>query len=109
MADQAQTLEAIKNDIAENKIMIYLKGEKDLPMCGFSSRVVEIFKHLGHPFHAYNILPDPEFRHILSGHSGWPTIPQIFVDGELLGGCDITMELFENGELKKKLDESFSA
>ena len=103
-----ETLAQIKADIAENKIMIYMKGEKDFPMCGFSSQVSEAFKQLGRPFKAVNILPDPNYRQVLSAHTGWPTIPQIFIDGELIGGCDIILELFQNGELKEKVEKAFA-
>ena len=95
--------EQIKNDIEKNPIILYMKGTKDMPMCGFSNQVVQILSHYGVTFKDVNILEDPEIRIQLSEQSGWPTIPQLFVNGELIGGCDITVELFQNGELKKIL------
>ncbi len=109
MLDKKKTLEQIKKDVTENKIMVYMKGEKDMPMCGFSARAVEVFKHLGYPFKTGNVLQDEEFLDILEEYSTWPTSPQVFIDGELIGGCDITLEMYQSGELQKKLEEVFGA
>ena len=89
----------IKNDIEENPIILYMKGTKDMPMCGFSNQVVQILSHYGVTYKDVNILEDPEIRIQLSEQSGWPTIPQLFVKGKLIGGADITMELQQKGEL----------
>ena len=94
----------IKNDIEKNPIILYMKGTKDMPMCGFSNQVVQILNHYGIEYKDVNILEDPEIRIRLSEQSGWPTIPQLFVNGKLIGGADITMELHQNGELLDILD-----
>ena len=96
--------EQIKNDIEKNPIILYMKGTKDMPMCGFSNQVVQILNHYGIEYKDVNILEDPEIRIRLSEQSGWPTIPQLFVNGKLIGGADITMELHQNGELLDILD-----
>ncbi len=96
--------EQIKNDIEKNPIILYMKGTKDMPMCGFSNQVVQILNHYGIEYKDINILEDPEIRIRLSEQSGWPTIPQLFVNGKLIGGADITMELHQNGELLDILD-----
>ena len=96
--------EQIKSDIAQNPIILYMKGTKEMPMCGFSNQVVQILNHYGVEYKDVNILEDPEIRIRLSEQSGWPTIPQLFVNGKLIGGADITMELHQNGELLDILD-----
>ena len=96
--------EQIKNDIEKTPIILYMKGTKDMPMCGFSNQVVQILNHYGIEYKDVNILEDPEIRIRLSEQSGWPTIPQLFVNGKLIGGADITMELHQNGELLDILD-----
>ena len=96
----------IKNDIKDNPIILYMKGTKDMPMCGFSNSVVQILNHYGVEYKDVNVLEDPMIRVKLSEHSNWPTIPQLFVKGELIGGADITKELHENGSLLDILDTS---
>ena len=91
--------EQILNDIENTPIMLYMKGTKEQPMCGFSARVVNILNSHSVVFQDVNILEDPEIRQRLSEYSNWPTIPQLFVNGELVGGCDIVMELEGKGEL----------
>ena len=91
----------IKNDIKNNPIMLYMKGTKIMPMCGFSATVVNILNAYQVEYEAVNVLEDPEIRIKLSEYSNWPTIPQLFVNGELIGGCDIAMELHQKGELKE--------
>ena len=95
----------IKNDIKNNPIILYMKGTKDMPMCGFSNSVVQILNHYGVEYKDINILEDPNIRIELSNQSGWPTIPQLFVKGELIGGADITNELHQNGQLLDILDK----
>ena len=80
-----------------------MKGTPDQPMCGFSARTVAILQSVGRPFAAVNILPDPRIRQELSAVSNWPTIPQLFIDGEFVGGCDIVTEMYESGELQQAL------
>src|SRR4051794_10565394 len=98
---EQEIAEAIDQAIDQNRVMLFMKGTPDQPMCGFSQRTVLALRDSGAEFAAMNILPDPRIRQVLSARSGWPTIPQLFVDGELVGRCDITMELHENGELAK--------
>jgi monothiol glutaredoxin len=93
----------IENAIQENKVMLFMKGTPQQPACGFSMRTSGALNALGVKYAALDILPDPRIREELSGLSGWPTIPQLFVDGELVGGCDIVMEMFESGELAETL------
>jgi len=95
--------DAIDEAIRENEIILFMKGTPDAPACGFSARTVAALQALEAPFAAVDILPDPRIRQELSALSGWPTIPQLFVKGELIGGCDIVMELFETGELAETL------
>jgi monothiol glutaredoxin len=93
----------IDNAIRENKVMLFMKGTPQQPACGFSMRTSGALNALGVKYAALDILPDPRIREELSGLSGWPTIPQLFVEGELVGGCDIVMEMFESGELAEVL------
>jgi len=93
----------IDNAIKENRVMLFMKGTPQQPACGFSMRASGALNALGVKYAALDILPDPRIREELSGLSGWPTIPQLFVDGELVGGCDIVMEMYENGELAERL------
>ena len=95
--------EAIAQAIEEHKVILFMKGTPDAPACGFSARTVAILQSLEAPFAAVDILPDPRIRQELSAISDWPTIPQLFVDGELLGGCDIVTEMYESGELAQAL------
>ena len=100
--------EKIINDIKENKIILFMKGTKEAPMCGFSNSVVQILSHYGVDYKDVNVLSDPQIRLNLSEYSEWPTIPQLFVEGELIGGADIAMELNQNGQLLDILDTSKS-
>jgi monothiol glutaredoxin len=93
----------IEHAISENPVILFMKGTPDQPMCGFSARTVAILQDLGKPFAAVDVLPDPRIRQELSALSQWPTIPQLFVDGELIGGCDIVTEMYESGELHQAL------
>jgi len=95
----------IKQEIKENKIMLYMKGTKEMPMCGFSSTVVNILNLYDVDYKATNVLEDANIRHELSRFSNWPTIPQLFYKGELIGGCDIAVELHNSGELSKILEK----
>ena len=97
--DNTQIRDAIKNAIDENKVILFMKGTPEQPACGFSARTVATLQSLGTPFAAVDILPHPAIRQELSALSKWPTIPQLFVDGELVGGCDIVTEMYASGEL----------
>ena len=94
----------IAKSIAENKIVLFMKGTPEMPMCGFSSQVVQILNTFNIEYKTFDVLADPELRSSIKEFSNWPTLPQIYVDGEFLGGCDICIEMFENGELAKKLN-----
>ena len=94
---------AIEQAIGEHELILFMKGTPDQPRCGFSARTVAVLESLGAPFAAVVILPDPRIRQELSAVSGWPTIPQLFHKGELVGGCDIVSEMYETGELAEQL------
>ena len=102
-----EILSQIKKDVEENKITLFTKGTVDMPMCGFSARTIAIFKELGKPFKAVDILPDPRIRQVLTSYSSWPTVPQIFINGKFVGGCDIVMEMYQKGELQPIVEEAF--
>ncbi|HTU88197.1 MAG TPA: Grx4 family monothiol glutaredoxin [Solirubrobacteraceae bacterium] len=95
--------EQIQTAIEENPVLLFMKGTPDQPMCGFSAKTVAILQSVGQPFAAVNVLPDPRIRQELSALSNWPTIPQLFIEGELVGGCDIVTEMYESGELQQAL------
>ncbi len=97
---------AIEQAIGEHELILFMKGTPEQPRCGFSARTVAVLEALGTPFAAVDILPDPRIRQELSGVSGWPTIPQLFHKGELVGGCDIVTEMYETGELAEQLGAS---
>jgi len=98
---EEQIREELDDAIRRNRIMLFMKGTPDMPRCGFSARTVQALQLAGAEFAAIDILPDPRIREQLSARSGWPTIPQLFIDGELVGGCDIVTELYQSGELAK--------
>ena len=94
-------LKRIESDVKSNKIILFVKGSPQMPMCGFSKRVMDIFSDLGVPFETRDVISDPELRDGIKQFTQWPTIPQIFINGEFVGGCDIVSDLYSNGELKK--------
>src|SRR6202140_2234530 len=93
----------IQKAISENSVLLFMKGTPEQPACGFSARTVSMLQSLGQPFAAVNVLPDARIRQELSALSNWPTIPQLFIEGELVGGCDIVTEMYESGELHQAL------
>ena len=95
--------DAIAEAIGANQVILFMKGTPDQPACGFSARTVAALQSLQAPFAAVDILPDPRIRQELSALSNWPTVPQLFVDGELVGGCDIVTEMYDSGELAEAL------
>lgn len=97
------TLDLIKQQIAENPVLLYMKGTPDFPQCGFSARAVNILRECGAEFASVNILEEPEIRRVLPEYAHWPTFPQLYIKGELIGGSDIMLEMFEQGELQKLL------
>ena len=102
-------LARIDQQVKNNPIVLYMKGTPQFPQCGFSSRTVQVLAATGVRFAYVNVLEDPEIRQNLKLYSEWPTFPQLFISGELVGGCDITLELYENGELQKMVDAASAA
>jgi monothiol glutaredoxin len=103
MSDTNPIRDAIAEAIRDNQTILFMKGTPEAPACGFSARTVAALQALDAPFAAVDILPDPRIRQELSAISNWPTIPQLFFEGELVGGCDIVLEMFESGELAQTL------
>ncbi|MBD3618028.1 MAG: Grx4 family monothiol glutaredoxin [Chromatiales bacterium] len=99
-------MDRIKQHVDENPVIIFMKGTPQFPMCGFSSRTAEALKQCGQEFAYVNVLADQEIFQNLPRFADWPTFPQVYINGELIGGCDITLELFERGELKKLVEEA---
>ena len=97
--------ERIEKEIAENPVVLYMKGTSSFPQCGFSSAVVHVLSQLGVAFKDVNVLTDPELREGIKQFSDWPTIPQLYIKGEFIGGCDIVREMAANGELQELLKE----
>ncbi|QCE34014.1 Grx4 family monothiol glutaredoxin [Acetobacteraceae bacterium] len=95
----------IEKLISENPVMLFMKGSKNFPQCGFSSKVVQILLRLGVEFETFNVLEDDAIRQGIKDFTNWPTIPQLYVKGEFVGGCDILIEMYQNGELKTLLEE----
>lgn len=98
--------ERIEDQLSTNDILLYMKGTPDFPQCGFSGQTVAALKAIGKPFAFVNIFEDPEIREGLKTYSNWPTFPQLYFKGELVGGCDIIIEMYNSGELKSLLDEA---
>jgi monothiol glutaredoxin len=96
----ASALEKIQSAITGNKIMIFMKGNRNFPQCGFSAATIQMFEQLGAPYETMDVLSDPEVRDGVKSYSNWPTIPQVYIDGKFVGGCDIVRELYESGELE---------
>ncbi|NJR64150.1 MAG: Grx4 family monothiol glutaredoxin [Leptolyngbyaceae cyanobacterium CRU_2_3] len=94
----------IENLVQSNKIMVFMKGNKLMPQCGFSNNVVQILNVLGVPYETCDVLSDPEIRQGIKEYSNWPTIPQVYVNGEFLGGSDILIELYQKGELQQMVE-----
>ena len=99
------TFDRIQAAIDANPVMLFMKGTPSFPQCGFSARVVQILSHMGVPFGSANVLEDMELREGIKAFTNWPTIPQLYVKGEFVGGCDIVMEMFQSGELGTLLSE----
>jgi monothiol glutaredoxin len=102
-------VDRIKGIVEGHPIVLFMKGTPQFPMCGFSSRTSQALKSAGAQYHSVNVLEDPEIRANLPRYSDWPTFPQLFINGELIGGCDITVELFESGELARMVAEAQKA
>ena len=107
MADEV--INRIKTHIGTSPAVLFMKGTPDFPQCGFSAQAVAALRDSGADFHAVNIFEDPELRDALKKFSNWPTYPQLYVNGELVGGCDIVLDMYRSGELRKVLTEAGAA
>jgi monothiol glutaredoxin len=103
---EEQMLESIKDVIEKNRVAVFMKGTPTQPRCGFSAAVVDILNTMKVPYVGVDAIEDPRFRHVLSAHTQWPTLPQVFVGGKLIGGCDIVREMKASGELDKIVAEA---
>ena len=97
------TVQQIEKEIQSHRVVLFVKGTPEAPMCGFSAATMELFKELNVPFHTVDVLANPDMRAELPAYSQWPTFPQVFIDGKLIGGSDIVHQMHENGELEKLL------
>ena len=104
-----EALKMIEQKIKSNDIVVFMKGTPDFPMCGFSGRVMQIFAHFGRKVEGVNVLEDDAVRNGIKAYTNWPTIPQIFIKGEFIGGCDIAVEMAQSGELQKFLEEKLGS
>lgn len=100
------TKQRIETALRSHKVVLFMKGVPDFPQCGFSARAAECLERLGVAFTAFDVLADRELREGIKEYASWPTLPQLFIEGELIGGSDIVTELFESGELKAKLEQA---
>jgi monothiol glutaredoxin len=105
----ADVVEKIQSTINSNKIVLFMKGNRSFPQCGFSAATVEIFEQLGAPFETVDVLQDMEIREGIKRYSNWPTIPQVYINGKFVGGCDIVRELYESGELEPMVKQAIGA
>jgi monothiol glutaredoxin len=103
MTNDNPTFSHIDTTVKQHPVVLFMKGNKNFPMCGFSSVVAQILQHLGVDFHDVNVLADEDIRQAIKEYSQWPTIPQLYIKGEFVGGCDIVREMFESGELAELL------
>jgi monothiol glutaredoxin len=99
-------IERIKTEIGSAPVVLFMKGTPDFPQCGFSAQTVAALRAVGADFKAINIFEEPEIREALKGYSNWPTYPQLYINGELIGGCDIALEMYRNGELKQLVTQA---
>ncbi len=104
-----ETQERIENLIKQNKIMVFMKGNKLMPQCGFSNNVVQILNVLGVPYETFDVLEDPDIRQGIKEYSSWPTIPQVYINGEFVGGSDIMIELYQKGELQQVVEVALAS
>lgn len=102
----SEVIERIEHQIKSHPVVLFMKGTPDFPMCGFSSQVSQALKNCGVEFGYVNILEDQEVREELKTYSNWPTYPQLYINGELVGGCDITLQMYESGELKQMVEQA---
>jgi monothiol glutaredoxin len=107
--DPAEVLASIKADVEAHKIVVYMKGSAQAPQCGFSAKVAQTFLDMGVPFEARDVLADPAVRSAIKEFTDWPTIPQVFIDGEFIGGCDIVLEMQASGELDEAVRKALES
>jgi monothiol glutaredoxin len=105
----SNAIERIEAAVKNNRIMIFMKGNRNFPQCGFSAATVAVFDQLGAPYETADVLSDPELRDQIKAYSSWPTIPQVYIDGKFVGGCDIIRELYESGELQQIVNGASAA
>jgi len=105
----SEAIDRIKSAITNNKICIFMKGNRNFPQCGFSAATVQVFEQLGVPYGTVDVLSDGEVREQVKAFSNWPTIPQVYIDGKFVGGCDIVRELYESGELQTMVKAAVGA
>ena len=98
----------IREEVAANKVLVYMKGTPTFPLCGFSAATVEVLQDLGYPFAHVNVIEDQEKREAIKTYSDWPTIPQVYINGKFIGGCDIVRELYASGELERIMEDAFA-
>ncbi|RMH59137.1 MAG: Grx4 family monothiol glutaredoxin [Candidatus Hydrogenedentota bacterium] len=98
-----EILEKIEQKVKEHPVVLFMKGTPEEPLCGFSAETARILRTLDVEFHAVDVIGEPEYREAVKAYSNWPTIPQLFIAGEFIGGCDITRQLYQSGELQRKL------
>lgn len=103
-----EVMDEIRDEISQNKVIVYMKGTPSLPMCGFSAATVEVLRESGYPFAHVNILEDQQKREAIKSYSNWPTVPQVYIGGKFVGGCDIVQELHASGELDRVLKDAFA-
>jgi monothiol glutaredoxin len=104
-----ETQQQIKDMVTQNKIMVFMKGNRLMPQCGFSNQVVQILNILGVPYETSDVLADQEIRQGIKEFSSWPTIPQVYIGGEFIGGSDVLTELYKNGELQQKVEVALAS
>ena len=104
----SEAIDRIQSAITGNRICIFMKGNRNFPMCGFSAATVEVFEQLAVPYGTVDVLSDPELREEIKAYSNWPTIPQVYIDGKFVGGCDIVRELYKTGELQELVKSALS-
>lgn len=104
----SEAIDRIHSAIMDNRICIFMKGNRNFPMCGFSAATVQVFEELAVPYGTVDVLSDPELREEIKLYSNWPTIPQVYIDGKFVGGCDVVRELYETGELQALVKSALS-
>jgi len=104
----SEVIDRIQSAIADNRICVFMKGNRHFPMCGFSAATVQVFEQLGVPYGTVDVLTDPELREEIKVYSNWPTIPQVYINGKFVGGCDIVRELYESGQLQDLLKSALA-